>query len=96
MEDALHLVHTFKYVFLLGQAGKKAKAKAHALRTELMKKGKVDEETNTETWTPSKKRHKMIAWQDNISLDIDISKKLDADFNLPKFHWMSYWAKQIR
>jgi len=38
MEDALHGFHTFKGVFLLGQAGKKAKAKANALRTELVKK----------------------------------------------------------
>ena len=34
MEDALHRVHTFKDVFLLGRAGKKAKAKANAQRTE--------------------------------------------------------------
>jgi len=49
MVDALHRVHTFKHVFLLGRAGKKAKAKADALRTELVKKRKVDEETNAET-----------------------------------------------
>jgi len=45
MEDALGRFHTFKDVFLLGRASKKAKAKANALRTELMKKRKVDEET---------------------------------------------------
>jgi len=33
MEDAMHRFHTFKGGFLLGQAGKKAKAKAKALRT---------------------------------------------------------------
>jgi hypothetical protein len=38
MEDALHSFHTFQDVFLLGRAGKKAKAKANALRTELVKK----------------------------------------------------------
>jgi hypothetical protein len=38
MEDALGCFHTFKDVFLLGRAGKKAKAKATALRTELGKK----------------------------------------------------------
>jgi hypothetical protein len=43
MEDALHCFHTFKDVFLFGQAGKEAKAKANALRTELVKKRKVDE-----------------------------------------------------
>jgi len=37
MEDALHWFQTFKDVFLLGLAGKKVKAKAHALRMELMK-----------------------------------------------------------
>jgi hypothetical protein len=61
MEDALHRFHTFKDIFLLARAGKKAKAKANALRTDLVKKRKVDEETNAETWTPSKKRRKMNA-----------------------------------
>jgi len=42
MEDALHRFDTFKDVFLLGQAGKNAKAKANALRTELVKKQIVD------------------------------------------------------
>ena len=37
MEDALHRFHTFKDDFLLGRAGKTAKAKANALRTELVK-----------------------------------------------------------
>jgi hypothetical protein len=46
MEDALRRYHTFKDVFLLGRAGKKAKAKANALRTELIQKRKVDEETS--------------------------------------------------
>jgi hypothetical protein len=95
MEDGLHCFHIFKDVFLLGQAGKKAKAKANALRTELVKKGKVGEETNAETWTPSNKRHKMNAWQDYIRHEIDISKELDADFNFPKIHLRSYWAEQI-
>jgi hypothetical protein len=49
MEDALCHFHTFKDVFLLGQASKKAKAKATALRMELMKRQKVDEETHAET-----------------------------------------------
>jgi hypothetical protein len=95
MEDALHRFHTFKDVFLLGPAGNKAKAKANALRTELVKKRKVDEETNAETSTPSKKRREMNAWQDYISHEIVISKKLDADFNFPKIHLMSHWAKQV-
>jgi len=96
MEDALLRFHTFKDVFLLGRAGKKAKTQANALRTELVKKRKVDEETNAETWTPSKKRREMNAWQDYISHKIDVSKELDADFNLPKIHLMSDWVEQIR
>jgi len=95
MEDALHCFHTFKDGFLLGRAGKQAKAKANALRTELIKKRKVDEETNAGTWTPSKKQHKMNAWRDYISHEIDISKELDADFNIPKIHLISHWAVQI-
>jgi hypothetical protein len=37
MEDVLRRFHTFKDGFLLGRAGRKAKAKANALRTELVK-----------------------------------------------------------
>ena len=38
MEDALHLFHTTKVVFLLRQAGKKVTAKANAVRTEHLMK----------------------------------------------------------
>jgi len=96
MEDALCRFHTFKDVFLLGRAGKKAKAKAKALRTELVKKRKVDEETNIETWTPSKKRREMNTWRNYISHKVDVSKELDADFNFPKIHLISHWVEQIR
>jgi len=96
MEDALRRFHTFKDVFLLGQAGKKAKAKANALRMELVKKRKVAEETNAETWMPSKKRREMNAWRDYISHEMDVSKELDADLNFPKIHLMSHWVEQIR
>jgi len=96
MEDALHRFHTFKDDFLLGRAGKLAKAIANALRTELVKKREVDEESNAKTWTPIKKQRKMNAWRDYISHLIDICKELDADFNLAKIHWMSHWAEQIR
>jgi len=95
MEDASHRFRTFKDDSLLGWASKKLKAKANALRTELVKKRKVDEETNAETWTPSKERCEMNAWQDNISHEIDVSKELDADFNIPKIHLMSRWVEQI-
>jgi hypothetical protein len=96
MEDALCRFHTFKDVFLLGRASKQAKAKANALRTELVKKRTVDEETNAETWTPSKMRHEMNAWRDYISLEINVSKALAADFNFPKIHLMSHWVEHIR
>jgi len=42
MEDALRRFHTFKDVVLIGQAGNTAKAKANALRTELVTKQKID------------------------------------------------------
>jgi hypothetical protein len=37
MEDALRHFHIFEDVFVLRPAGKKAKAKANALRTQLVK-----------------------------------------------------------
>jgi hypothetical protein len=96
MEDALHRFHTFKDVSLLGRAGKKAKAKASVLRTKLVKKRKVDEETNAETWTLSKLRREMNALRNYIRHEINISKELDADFNFPKIHLLSHWAEQVR
>jgi len=96
MQDALCRFHTFKDVFLLGQAGRKAKAKANALRMELVKKRNVDEQTDAETWTPSKMRRKMNAWRDYISHEIDASKELDAVFNFLKIHLMSHGVEQIR
>jgi hypothetical protein len=44
MEDDFCCFRTFKVLFLLGQAGKKVKAKANAMRTELEKMGTVEEE----------------------------------------------------
>jgi hypothetical protein len=95
MEATLHCFDTFKNVFLLGRAGKKAEAKAHGLRTELVKKRKVDEDTNAETGTLSRKRHEMNAWREYISHQIDVSKELEADFNIPKIQLMSHWVEQI-
>jgi len=95
MEDTLHRFHTFKNVFLLGRAGEKVNDKANALRTELMKTRKVDEEPNSDCWTPSKKWREMNAWRDFISPEIDISKEFDADFIFPNIHLMSHWAEQI-
>jgi hypothetical protein len=95
MDDALHWFHTFKDAFLLTRAGKIGNAKGIALRTELMKKQKAVMETNIETWTQSKKWHSMNPWNDYISHEIDVSKELDADFNIPKFHLISHWVEQI-
>jgi len=95
MVEALHRFHTSKDVLLLGPAGKKVKAKSNALRTELVKKRKVDEKSNADTWTPSKMRGKMNGWWDYISHGIDNSKELDAYFNLPKIHLMSHCAEQV-
>jgi len=96
MERALHRFQTFKDDFLLGRAGKKVKAKANPVRREFMKKRKVDKERKAETWTPSKKWRKMNAWWDQVSHETDVSKELDADFNFPKFHFVSHWVEQIR
>jgi len=96
IEDALHRFHTFQDVFILGRAGKKAQAKANPLKTELVKKRMVDKERNAEDWTASKKRREMNRWRDYISHKIDVSKELDANFNCPKIHVMSYWVEQIR
>ena len=72
------------------------KAKDNALTTELVKKRKVDQETNAETWTPSKKRHETNPWRDYISPEIDVFKELDANFNFRKIHLMSHMIEQIR
>jgi hypothetical protein len=95
MENALRCIHTFKVVSLLGRASNKAKAKASAIRMELAKMRRVDEETNGETWTQSTQRREMNAWQDYISHETDVSKELDADSNCPKIHLMSRWVEQI-
>jgi hypothetical protein len=92
MEDALHRFHTFKEVFLLMRAGKKGKAKANELRTELLM-GMDDGETNAETWTASKKQREVNAWWDYIRQEIDISEEFDADFNFPKIHLLSHWGE---
>jgi hypothetical protein len=96
MEYAFCRFHNLKDVFLLGRAGKKVMVKSNALRIELIKKRKVDKETNAETWTPSKKRHKVNAWRDYISHETDVSKEFDTDFNIPKIHLLSHWVEQIR
>jgi hypothetical protein len=92
MEDAFCRFNTFKDVFLPGRAGAMAKAKANALRTDLLKKRKVDKYTNAETWTPYNTRGEMSDWRGYIRHEIHIFKPLDADFNLQKIHLMSHWV----
>jgi len=92
----MHHFQSFKDGFLLGRSSKKVKARANALTVELVKKQKVHEETNEETWMPSKMWGKMNAWWDYNSHGIHVSKEIDTNFNFPKIHLMSHWAKQIR
>jgi len=95
MQGTLHRFHTLKDVLLLGRAGKMVKAKANAQRMELVKKWNVHEETDTETWTLSKKRHNMNTWRNYVSHERDVSKELDDDFNFLKIHLMFHWVEQI-
>jgi len=88
-------VHTFREVFLLGQAGNKANVKANALRPEPAKKRMVDDQSDAEAWTTSKKRCELKAWWDYISHKMDVSKVLDADFNFPTINLKSHWVEQI-
>jgi len=90
LEDAMGRFYTFKDVFLLRLVGKIVQAEANALRLILMKKWKIDEETNAETWTLSKRPHELNAWRDYISDELDVSKEFDADYNFPKIHVMSH------
>jgi hypothetical protein len=90
MEDAFCCNLTFPDVFLLGRAGKQAKAKSNAVRMELVKKRSVDKKTHAEIWTPSTMLHKLNAWWDDMNNTIDVPKQLDADVNSPKIHLMSH------
>jgi hypothetical protein len=45
---------------------------------------------------PFKKPREVNAWQDYISHEKDVSKKLDANFNFPKIHFIFHWVEQIR
>jgi hypothetical protein len=60
-----------------------------------MKRQKVDEETNAEMWTPSTKCHKMNAWQDYVSHEMDIPEEFNADLDILKIHLLSHSAEQI-
>jgi hypothetical protein len=96
MEDSYRCFHSFKDVVLIGRAGNRAKPKYNALRMDLVKMQKVNEETNAETWTLFKKGRKMYAWWEYNGHKTDNSKGLDADFNLPMIRLMFHWVKLIR
>jgi hypothetical protein len=96
LEDALRRFHATKDVFLVGRVGKKAKAKATALRSELVKKRKAEEELHSQRWTATQKRREYTVWRDHITSEIDMSKENDAHFNFIKIHLMSHFAAQIR
>ena len=72
-----------------------AKAKANALKTEFVKKRKLEDEANAVIWMLSKMWCQMNAWRDFISHEIDVPKESDADCNFLKIHLMSHWVKQI-
>jgi hypothetical protein len=59
MEDAVECFHPFQDVFILGRASRRPEATANALRTELVKKRNVDENTNSGDGTACKKRHEL-------------------------------------
>jgi len=88
--DHLHRFHTFPDVFQLARDDRKAKAKSNAIKTELVKKQMVDEQTHAETWTPSNIWHEINTWQDSISHEINVAKELDADFNFPNIHFIPH------
>lgn len=97
MDDALRRFHLYKDVFLLGRVTKKSAAKSRALRTELIKKRKAEEEDEEAAyWTPSKRQREKNAWRDYINHEVELSKEGDAHFNFPKIHLMSHWVDQIR
>jgi hypothetical protein len=95
LEDALHRFHTIKDIVLLGRACKSPTAEANTQRKQLLKKRKVDEETNGDTSMPSQEWHERNAWRDNISHKIDVSKELDTNFTFLKIQMMFHSHKPI-
>ena len=95
MEDCLRRFYTLKDISVLAWAAKKATAKPNAQRTELVRNGKVNQESNAGTWMPSMKWGEMNAWLEYISHEIDVSKEFAAEFNFLKIHLMSHCVQQI-
>ena len=75
MGDAVDSFHPSNDVSLFGRTGQKAKGEPNALSMELFKKGKVDEETNGETRTASKKQCEMNAGWDYCSHEIEVTNE---------------------
>jgi hypothetical protein len=73
-----------------------AKARANTLRPELVKKGMIDKETNTETGIPSTKRRHIKTCKDSLRHKINASKKYDANCDLPMINLRTHWVEQIR
>ena len=96
MEDALNSFHKTKDVFLGARVGKRARAKASNLRTELVRKRKAEEELRAESLTPTQRRREYNEWRDFIDSEVDMSKEGDAHFNFIKIHLMSHFAEQVR
>ena len=86
MQDLLHRVPIFKDLFWHRQTWEMLKAKTNALRTEHMKKWKVDYDTRAEHWTPSNRRCELNACWEYISQKINESKVLDAYINFRKIN----------
>ena len=95
MENALLRFHGSTDVFLCAQVGKRARAKAGNLRTELVRKRRR-RELRAESSTPSQRRREYNEWRDFIDSEVDLSKENDAHFNFIKIHLMSHFAEQIR
>ena len=95
MKDALQRFHSTKDVSLGGRVGKRARAKAGNLRTELIRKRKADEELRAESLTPTQRWREYNEWQGYINSEVEMSKEGDAHFNFIKIHLMSHFAEQI-
>jgi hypothetical protein len=86
IEDGQHRFETFNDVFLLSRARTHGQDKTQSLRMEFVKKQKVDEESNADTWTLSMKGREMNGRRNYIHHEIAVSKELFADFNFVKIH----------
>jgi hypothetical protein len=75
-------------VFILGQAGQKAKGNANAQKLALVKKCYVEKKANAETWMPFMTWHKMNSWSDYNCHEIDAFNKFDAVHYVAQNEWL--------